>query len=79
MKLSVKVTQLEKQAKTSLVIGIFEDGEFTASANELDKACHGYIKKLMKQGTFEAKQGQTLSLFHLTNTPFEHILLVGCG
>lgn len=79
MKSSIKVTQPEKQQKTCLIVGIFEDGKLTQSAKMIDKASRGYISRLIKQGAFQGKMGQTLSLYHMPHSKFEHILLVGCG
>ena len=79
MKFSVKATQPEKQKKTCLIIGIFENNELTSTAKVVDKASHGYISKLIKQGSFKGKIGTTLPLYHLADSGFEHILLVGCG
>lgn len=79
MKISIKTTNPEKQAKTCIIIGVFEGGELTPSAKAVDKASKGYISKLLKQGAFKGKNSQILPIFHLANTAFEHILLVGCG
>jgi leucyl aminopeptidase len=80
MKLTVSVTQPEKQQKTCLIIGVFEDSsELALNAQKIDRACQGYISKLLKKGVFQAKVGQALSLFHPANSPFEYVLLVGCG
>jgi leucyl aminopeptidase len=82
MKLSTIVTQPEKQQKTCLIIGINEGGELTPTAKIIDKACHGYISKLIKQGAFQGKINQTLPLYHLdllAGSPFEQVLLVGSG
>ncbi len=79
MKYSMKVIPPEKLPTTCLIIGIFEDGELTPSAKIIDKVSDGYLTALIKQGIFQGKTSQTLPLFHLANTPFEHLLLVGCG
>lgn len=78
MKLSLKQTQVSQQLKTCIILGIYEDGGLTATAEEVDKLTGGYLKKLLSQGSFQAKSAQTLSLFHLAQG-FEQILLVGCG
>lgn len=79
MKLSLKTTQPEKQQKTCIIIGIYENSELTPSAKIIDKASRGQLSKLLKLGAFKGKTGQTLPLYHLGGTNFEHILLVGCG
>jgi leucyl aminopeptidase len=79
MKLSVKAAKPEQQKKTCLIVGIYENGDMTPAAETVDKALRGYISKLIKQGSFHGKIGQTLPLFHAADSSFEHILLTGCG
>jgi leucyl aminopeptidase len=79
MKLSIKTAALEKQRKTCLILGVYEDNKLTETAKEVDKATHGFITKLIKQGAFSGKVGQTLPLYHLANANLDHVLLVGCG
>lgn len=79
MKLSVRATQPGKQLKTAILVGVFENGELTPTAQALDKASRGFIKNLSKQAAFQGKSGQILPLFHLPHTDFEHVILVGCG
>ncbi|MCW5583953.1 MAG: leucyl aminopeptidase, partial [Gammaproteobacteria bacterium] len=79
MKLSIKVSQPEKQQKTCLIIGIYENGILTPSAKEVDKMTHGFIKKLIDRGAFLGKIGQTLPLYSVADSEFEQLLLVGCG
>ncbi len=79
MKFSVKAIQQPKQQKSCLILGIYENGELTQTAKEIDKISHTYITKLIKQGAFDGKLGSSLPLYHLAHTPFEVILLVGLG
>ena len=79
MKISVEAIQPEKQAKHCLVIGVYSNQALTGSAKAIDKQCGGYLTKLLKNGAFDAKAGETLPLYHLANGEFEHLLLVGCG
>lgn len=79
MKLSIKTTQPQKQQKTCLIVGIYEGGTLTPSAAIIDQATNGYLSKLVKKGLFQGKAGQFLPLFHLGQSSFEHVLLVGCG
>lgn len=78
MKLNIQATPLEKQQKSCLIIGIYEGGELTPTAMEIDKATHGFLQKLVHQGAIRGKMGQILPLFHITKE-FEQILVVGCG
>jgi leucyl aminopeptidase len=79
MKFTIKHGDLEKQAKAALIVGIFEKNQLTSTAERLDKVSKGYISKLIKQGDFHGKMGQSLLLRHLPGSLSEHILLVGFG
>src|SRR3990167_8494711 len=79
MKFSVKATQIEKQSKTCLIVGIHEAGQFTESAKIIDKATQGHLRNALKQGTFQGKIGQLLPLFHLPGSLFDCVCLVGAG
>jgi leucyl aminopeptidase len=79
MKLNLKVTQTEKQQKTCLIIGVYEDGSLTPSAKDVDRATQGVIKKLIQQEVIQGKLGQIVPLFHLANSAFEQVIVVGCG
>lgn len=79
MKLNLKVTEPTKQLKTCQIVGIFEDGSFTPAAKAIDKATQGYLSKLLKQGTFSGKMGQTLAIYQPAGSNLEHVLFVGCG
>lgn len=78
MKFSIKVTQLQKQSKTCLIIGVYEEAKLTPAAKVIDKITNDKLSNLLKKGDFQGKIGQTLPLFHLSDD-IEHILLVGCG
>lgn len=69
----------EKQRTGALVVGIYEGGKLSPSAQRIDKASEGYLSKLIKQGDFSGKKGQTLLLFALPGVKAERILLMGCG
>jgi leucyl aminopeptidase len=79
MKLTINSTQLQKQQHTCLIVGIYENGELTPTAQALDKASKQGISQIIKQSGFQGKVGQFLPIFNLTHTSFAHILLMGCG
>ncbi|HEX4045696.1 MAG TPA: leucyl aminopeptidase [Gammaproteobacteria bacterium] len=79
MKIAITTNPIEKQSKTCLMVGVFENGDLTPTAKMIDKISKGYLTKLVKNGDFLAKFGQTLSLFHLPHSQLAHVLLVGCG
>lgn len=79
MKISLQAVQPAKNTKACLIVGVYQDGTLTPTATTLDTASKGFISKLIKQGAIEGKIGQALPIYHLPNTNFDHILLVGCG
>lgn len=79
MKLSIQLIDLEKHAKSLLILPIPEQGKLTPAGLYLDKISHGYISQLIKQGECQGKIGQVTLLRYLPYTEFDHILLVGCG
>lgn len=79
MKISLKVTQPEKETQTCLIVGVYEGQKLTEAAKALDQATQNTISKMLKKGLFSAQISQTLPLFHVGSKSFEQILLVGCG
>ncbi len=79
MKFNLQVTTTKKQHKTCLLLGIFENGIFSASATEVDKATHGYLSKVINRSAFNGKVGQTLPLYQVGDGAYDQLLLVGCG
>jgi len=69
----------EKQRTDCLVVGVFESGELSAAAEQLDKASKGLISRLIKQGDITGKAGKTLLLPEVSELPCQRLLLVGCG
>ncbi len=79
MKFTVKLGDLDKQRKTSLIVGVTEKGELSPSAKRLDKTSQNFISKLLKKGDFQGKIGSTLLLPSVPHIQADHILLAGCG
>lgn len=79
MKISLTTAHPEKQMKSCHLVGVYEDGTLTPTAQSLDKTLNGYLRKVIGQGGFQGKNGQTLPLFQPADSNFQSILLVGCG
>lgn len=79
MQFNVNTTQVAKLGNTCVIIGVYEEGALTETAKAIDKASKGLITRILKQSAFQGKLGQTLPVYDLAGTSFEHILLVGCG
>jgi leucyl aminopeptidase len=62
-----------------LIVGVFQTGRQSATTVETDEATGGLISRLLEQGDFAGKPGET----HLVSKPAgiaaERLLLVGCG
>ncbi|MBD3648862.1 MAG: leucyl aminopeptidase [Pseudomonadales bacterium] len=62
-----------------LVVGVFEENRLSATANLLDKASDGYIRKVLRRGDIQGKAGQTLVLHDVPGINAARILLTGLG
>ena len=62
-----------------LVVGVYEGGELTASAQLLDSASQGALSKLVSEGDIEGKTAQTLLLHGLEGIKAKRVLMLGCG
>ena len=68
-----------KHATKCLIVGVYEGNKLTPAAKAIDIGCHHALSKLIKRGGFNGKVGQVLPVYHLGDSAFEHIVLVGCG
>ena len=62
-----------------MIIGVGLNQALSNTAKILDTKTNGYIKKLIKNGDFSGKSGETLMLFNIPKLTAERILLVGLG
>lgn len=79
MTFSCKQIDILQSSKACPVIGVYEDGELTASAKKLDKALAGKIQQVHENKIFTAKLGQTFLLVQEKSAAQPYVLLVGCG
>ncbi|AOF52220.1 leucyl aminopeptidase [Rodentibacter caecimuris] len=78
MKYQAKLTALS-QAAECIVIGVYENNEFSKSFNEIDLTTQGYLNALIQSGELSGKLGQTLLLRDLNGTSAKRVLIIGCG
>jgi leucyl aminopeptidase len=62
-----------------VLVGVFESGELTESARQLDRRLGRRLSTLIRRGDFAAKLGETQLLTELPNAPAPRVLLVGLG
>ncbi len=67
------------QRTACAVVGVYEKGELSGAADELDRKCGGLIRRVVKRGDFEGKSGSVLPIAELPGAPAERALLVGLG
>lgn len=79
MKFNLDSTDVIKQDTDCIIIGLCEQSELTPAAKQVDKISKNYLAKLLKQGDFQGKMGQTLFLHSVPHLASPRVLLVGCG
>ncbi len=79
MEFSLESQSPEQISTDCVVVGVYEDGELTSSAQQLDSACQGFMSKQLKEGDIEGKASQTLLLHQLEGIAAKRVLMVGCG
>ena len=78
MKYQANSTALS-QSTDCLIIGIYENNEFTKSFNEIDQITQGYLSQLAQSQDLSGKIGQATLLHSLPNLTAKRVLVAGCG
>ena len=78
MKYQANSTALS-QSTDCLIIGIYENNEFTKSFNEIDQITKGYLSQLAQSQDLSGKIGQATLLHSLPNLSTKRVLVAGCG
>ena len=79
MKYNIKVGTPEKSRTPCIITGVYEEGILSPTAKRLDKACGGYIKKVIKRGDLKGQKYESLILQDIEGIAATRILLVGLG
>ena len=79
MEFSTTTSHAEAVKADAVAVGVFADGELTASARALDKASRGAVKAALKSGDMTGKRGTQLALRGLPGVSADRVLLVGLG
>lgn len=79
MNIDIKLSKPESAISQCLMLGVFENGQLTESANKIDAISQGFIKKILERHDIEGKLEQTLLLHNVPNITADRVLLVGCG
>ncbi len=78
MKFVGKSGSIDKQRSACIVAAVFEDGSLSPSAEALDKALGGIVRKMVDAGDASGKAGKSL-LLPLGEAGVERLLLIGVG
>ncbi len=66
-------------AQDSIILGVFENGELTPSAELFDHLTEKSLSQLIKDGEMQGKVGDIMVLRHVPNSPAVRVFVVGCG
>jgi leucyl aminopeptidase len=82
---SIKQASPEKHVSSAkllngcVLVGVFDGGKLTDSAQVLDKAAQHYISDIISRGDMTGKAASTLLLHNVPNVASERVLLLGLG
>ena len=79
MEFSIKQGSPEKLRSGCVVVGIFDGGKLSDSAQILDKAAKHYISDIVARGDMTGKAATTLLLHKVPDVASERVLLLGLG
>ncbi len=79
MEFSIKQTSPEKARSACVVLGVYEGGILTPSAQIFDKSTAHQLSKLITRGDLTGKSGNTVMLHTVSHVESERVLLVGLG
>src|SRR5438067_10260946 len=79
MEFVLKGGSLEKQRTGCIVVGVYEGGQLSPSAMELDTASGHAVNEALSRGDLDGELGTTLLLTSIPKMASERVLLVGLG
>lgn len=79
MQYFVTTDALTSQQTDCLVVAVYEEGELSPAAAQLDEDTRGAVQRVIDAGDISGKAGQTLFLHHLSGIESARILLLGMG
>ena len=79
MEFSIKSGKPEKQRNDCVIVGVYESGKLSHSAQAIDDASEGFIGKVLKRGDMDGKLASSLMLHGVAGIHADRVLLVGLG
>jgi leucyl aminopeptidase len=75
----VSTSAPSRQRTDCAIVGVYDKGALSETAQALDKRTGGRISRLVKRGDIRGKSGETLLLTDISGAACERILIVGLG
>ncbi|MGZ5585242.1 MAG: leucyl aminopeptidase [Methylobacter sp.] len=79
MDYSIETASLEELQCDCIIVGVYQDQQFSPSAIALNNITHGLINKIVSRGDLSGKNGETVLINAVPDSKIERILLVGLG
>jgi leucyl aminopeptidase len=79
MDYAIETAPLEKLQCDCLIVGVYQDQQLSASASAINNSTQGLINKIISRGDLSGKNGETVLINVVPDSPIERILLVGLG
>ncbi|MDB5953473.1 leucyl aminopeptidase [Ramlibacter sp.] len=79
MEFSLRNDRLAQQRTGCIVAGVYEGGQLSQAAVDIDTATGGALREVVTRGDLEGELGTTLLLHKLSEVASERVLLVGLG
>jgi leucyl aminopeptidase len=68
-----------KRATDCVIVGVYDRGNLSAGATEIDAASNGELRRLVKSGDVSSKPGRCVVLTHLGGVKAARVAVVGLG
>ncbi len=68
-----------KRTTDCVIVGVYERGKLSAGATEIDAACDGELRRLVKSGDLSSKPGRCVLLTQLGGVKAARVAVVGLG
>ena len=79
MEYFVSTASPARQRTDCAIVGVYEKGELSSAAADLDKRIGGRIARLVKRGDLRGKAGDSVLLADLTGAPCDRVIVLGLG
>ena len=79
MKYGTRTGSVAKAKTQCTIVGVYETGDLTPSAQNLDEASSGYLKKVLSRGDIAGKANQVQILHDVPNIGATRVMLIGLG